>query len=65
MPNDRPASILWTRREAAAALGVSVRHLDQLIRRGVIPAIRLGQLVRFRPAAIEDALAKLEGAPRG
>ena len=53
---------LLTAREVAARLGVSERWLrDHATRRNPrIPAIKLGPLVRFRWADVQEFVAKLE-----
>jgi len=43
-----------TRREVAAALGVSQSTVDRLIKRGALPVVRLGRLVRIPERALED-----------
>lgn len=40
-------------RTAAKKLGCSLRHLDGLRLAGKVPHVRLGQLVRFSPAALD------------
>jgi len=54
--------LLPTRREVAAALSCTERHLINLERRGIIRPIRLGRMVRFRRESLLNTLAKLEGA---
>lgn len=50
--------------EAAAMLGVSMRTLEGLIKRGEIPAYKIGpKLVRLRTEEIEDYLAGRRAAP--
>ncbi len=55
--NDNPEPILWTSRQAAAALQVSERTLYQWTRDGLVPAVRISRTVRYLPAAI---LARME-----
>ncbi len=51
----RPSSIKYlTRQEVAAALGVSRRTVDRLIKRGALPVVRLGRLVRIPEKALEE-----------
>lgn len=47
---------LWTARQAADSLGVSERWIrDHASRRSPkIPVVKLGSLLRFRPADIEE-----------
>ena len=47
---------------AAERLGVSAYRVYALARTGVVPAVRLGRLVRFDPTAITDFIA---GGGRG
>jgi len=47
-----PIPVLLTPREAAQALAISERHLWSLTKAGVVPAVRLGRAVRYRPAAL-------------
>lgn len=53
---------LLSSREASTVLGISERHLSDLVREGVIPRIKLGRRILFRWSQIEVALAKLEKA---
>lgn len=41
-------------RTAAQKLGYSLQHLDGLRLAGKVPHVRLGQLVRFSPAALDE-----------
>jgi excisionase family DNA binding protein len=54
--------LICTKRQLAAALSCSTRHLENLISRGLLRPVRLGRLVRFRRDAVMRALAILEGA---
>ena len=47
------APMLLRPREAATALGISVRHLWDLARAGEIPVVRLGRNTRYDPADLE------------
>lgn len=52
---------LWTKREAANYLGITVRGVEAMVKARRIPVIRLGhRTVRFAKARIDEALAKLE-----
>jgi excisionase family DNA binding protein len=51
------ASLLWTGREAAAALHISERTLWALTKEGKMPCIRIGRAVRYDP---EDIRAWIE-----
>jgi excisionase family DNA binding protein len=44
--------LLWTSREAAAALSISERTLWKLTHKGDIPCVRIGRAVRYDPATI-------------
>ena len=46
--------LLWTRREAAAALSVSERTLWTLTDEGEIPCVRIRRSVRYDPMAIRS-----------
>jgi excisionase family DNA binding protein len=46
--------LLWTSREAAAAMSISERTLWSLTNRGDIPCIRIGRAVRYDPADIRS-----------
>jgi len=49
---DAPKHLL-TRIEAAAALSLSVRMVDSLVRSGDLPVVRIGRSVRFRSSALD------------
>ena len=49
---------LLGRAEAAQALGISLRMLDQLVHVGELKPFRLGRRVLFRPAVIEGFARK-------
>lgn len=53
---------LLSPREAAAVLGISARHLQNLTAAGRLPRIKLGRRVLYRWNQLEAALAKLEKA---
>jgi predicted DNA-binding transcriptional regulator AlpA len=46
------------RREAAAAIGISVGELDTWTKRGIIPCVRIGRIVLYPVSAIQDWLKK-------
>lgn len=58
--DDGPTRLTYTRREAAAALGVSVPTIDTLIRRAdhPLPCIRLGTRGRGKVLISSQALAE-------
>ncbi len=45
---------LMNRTQAAKLLGVSMSLFGKLVRRGDLPAIRLGRVYRFDPGQIEE-----------
>ena len=52
---------LWLARDVAKFTRLSERTVFTFTQDGVIPCIRLGRSVRYRPAAVMEALRKLEG----
>lgn len=52
--------LLWDKRQAAEAIGVSVTTLDRLCRDAddPLPHLKLGRFVRFRPADLEAWIAR-------
>ncbi len=56
--------ILVTRRDAAAALNISLRTLDTLVSEGQIPVRRVRRRVMFRPEDLERFAARGAGAHR-
>jgi excisionase family DNA binding protein len=54
-----PQSLL-TAKEVCAWLRVSRMTLHRMVKRGAIPVVRVGRLLRFRPEAIERYLRKAE-----
>jgi excisionase family DNA binding protein len=49
---------LLDRAEAARRLGISLRLLWRLTRKGAIPSVRLGRSVRYCPKAIANMIEK-------
>lgn len=47
-----PLPVLMTRRQVAAALGFSERHVYSLEKRGLLPAVKIGRSVRYRPSDV-------------
>lgn len=45
----------------AQRMNICLRKLQELTRDGVIPCVRIGRRVLYRPEAVRAALAKLEG----
>lgn len=62
MPNDWLSNMkeLWLARDVARFTKLSERTVFTLTKDGVIPCVRLGRSVRYRPAAVLEALRKLE-----
>lgn len=52
---------LWLAREVARFTKLSERTIFTMTANGTLPAIRIGRSVRYRPAAVMEALRKLEG----
>jgi excisionase family DNA binding protein len=48
-----PTSLLVSRKEAAALLGISVGMISKLARKGRLAKVRLGRRVLFRRDAVE------------
>ena len=46
------------RREAAAAIGISVGELDAWTKKGIIPYVRIGRIILYPVSAIWDWLNK-------
>jgi predicted DNA-binding transcriptional regulator AlpA len=46
------------RREAAAAIGISVGELDAWTKRGIIPCVRIGRIILYPVSAIREWLNK-------
>jgi excisionase family DNA binding protein len=46
-------SQLMTRSEAAEALAISLRKIDQLVVSGDLATVRIGRSIRFRASALE------------
>jgi len=51
--------LLHDKHEAAAMLGCSWRHVQNLTTKRLLASVRLGRLVRYRRADIEKCLEKL------
>ena len=52
------AEALWTVKDVAAFVGLSVRWVHERTRRGEIPCFRLGTAIRFDPQEIRAWLDK-------
>ena len=65
-PDAAPPRVLLTFAEALDALRLSERTLRDLTApRGPIPVVKVGRLVRYRPAALEAWAAGLEQSAAG
>lgn len=51
---------LLTREQAAKYLGLSPKTVWTHTRRGLLPYVRIGGLVRYRKQALDETMAKLE-----
>lgn len=51
---------LWLARDVAKFTKLSERTIFTKTADGTLPAIRIGRSVRYRPAAVMEALRKLE-----
>jgi excisionase family DNA binding protein len=51
-------ALLLTKREAADQLGISTYKLDQLIKEGELPCVRVGGLTRVEVAAIKEFIER-------
>jgi len=51
---------LWLARDVAKFTKLSERTIFTMTANGTLPAIRIGRSVRYRPAAVMEALRKLE-----
>ncbi|MCZ8280122.1 MAG: helix-turn-helix domain-containing protein [Acetobacteraceae bacterium] len=60
--NEHPKNVrLLDTAELAAMLGVSERTVRRHVKAGLIPAVRIGKLVRFHPDHIEKIFLQLAG----
>jgi excisionase family DNA binding protein len=57
------SKVLLTVEEAAAVLSISERKLWELTNNGEIPCVRIGTLVRYRRAGLEEWALGAEGKP--
>jgi len=56
--------LLWSKQHVAAAIGVSVKIVQELARAGLLPGLKIGRTWRFDPDAIR-AWIKQAGDPGG
>lgn len=54
---------LWSRKEAAAYLGVSLVTLNSWTKSGKIPAHRIGKHVRYRESELNQSLQRVQVLP--
>jgi excisionase family DNA binding protein len=59
-PNPTALKQLLTRHEAAHCLALSLRTIDDLVKRGDLKAVKIGRSIRIRPTAIESFLEAIE-----
>ena len=58
--NERPTSsteiscLLWSDRQIATAIGMSVKRVQELARIGLLPGFKLGKHWRFDPDAVRS-----------
>lgn len=50
---------LLTEKEQAALLSISWRGLQEFRKKRLVPFVRIGRLVRYRPTEVERALERL------
>jgi excisionase family DNA binding protein len=60
MTTAAPARIAYSVEEAAAAMGLSEKHLRRLVATGELRAVRSGRRVLIQPSALVDYLAALD-----
>ena len=70
LPNQRagdspetPGALLWNKRQTAKSLSISVRHLEDLTKEGVIKAVRLGRRALYDPADLRATIESLKDSP--
>jgi hypothetical protein len=56
---EKQVQTLISPKEQARRIDCSLRHLQNLKNRRLIPHIKLGRLVRYDPVAVQRALEKL------
>ncbi len=49
MNRNLPTQVLLNRRQVAARLGTCTETVSRLVRRGELPAVRIGRALRFMP----------------
>ncbi len=58
--NEEKDPVFITRNETAKILGVSLVTLNEWIKKGIVPALRIGSRVRFDKKDVYNALSKIE-----
>ena len=64
LPEPPQIRLVLSRQEAAAALGISARTVDSMVKAGELPFVRIGTRVGFPVGAMVDWLAARTVAPR-
>ena len=54
MPSAQVSCLLWSDRQVAAAIGVTVKRIQELARMGLLPGFKLGKNWRFDPDAVRS-----------
>jgi excisionase family DNA binding protein len=68
--NDRPTSsaefpcLLWSDRQIAAAIGMSVKRVQELARNGSLPGFKLGKTWRFDPDEVRTWVKRNGGSKK-
>ncbi len=57
---DENVRLAYSSTEIAAAVGCTRQHVENLIRAGVIPSLKLGRRRLVRAQVLDDLLARLE-----
>ena len=57
---EKEDKILYTVKEASAALGINVHTVYDLIKKDILPALKLGSL-KIRKVSLEEFITKYEG----
>jgi excisionase family DNA binding protein len=53
-PSAEAPCLVWSDRQVAAAIGVSVKRIQELARMGLLPGFKLGKHWRFDPDAVRS-----------
>lgn len=54
--NEKPERLVYTREEAAAALGIGLTKLKEMIHSGEIRSVKIGRLRRITKSSLEEYL---------